>query len=156
MVEPTVSNSTDLRDGGTGNFPLRLSQQHCNLRSIVRFGTCGSVAATFPTQARYGLMVRNTQRCGDDSRTGSFSGQILHPWEFAEQNYAQFPAFHLPYHPPGYPALLGLFFTVTGVSYGSGKDLHRPLFVGGRMLLLRHFEKNGVITGSGFLQRRCC
>jgi len=50
-----------------------------------------------------------------------FSGQILHPWEFAEQNYAQFPAFHLPYHPPGYPALLALFFTATGVSYGSAR-----------------------------------
>jgi hypothetical protein len=49
------------------------------------------------------------------------SGDILHPWEFAERNYVQFPAFHLPYHPPGYPALLGLFFTVTGVSYNSAR-----------------------------------
>jgi hypothetical protein len=45
------------------------------------------------------------------------SGQILQPWQFAEQNYAQFPAFHLPYHPPGYPALLALFLTATKVSY---------------------------------------
>jgi hypothetical protein len=49
------------------------------------------------------------------------SGNLLHPWEFAERNYVQFPAFHLPYHPPGYPALLGLFFTLTGVSYRSGR-----------------------------------
>jgi len=49
------------------------------------------------------------------------SGDISHPWEFAKRNYVQFPAFHLPYHPPGYPALLGLFFTLTGVSYNSGR-----------------------------------
>jgi len=49
------------------------------------------------------------------------SGDITHPWEFAKRNYVQFPAFHLPYHPPGYPALLGLFFTLTGVSYSSGR-----------------------------------
>jgi Dolichyl-phosphate-mannose-protein mannosyltransferase len=49
------------------------------------------------------------------------SGDIFHPWKFAERNYVQFPAFHLPYHPPGYPALLGLFFTLTGVSYNSGR-----------------------------------
>jgi hypothetical protein len=49
------------------------------------------------------------------------SGDILHPWEFAKRNYVQYPAFHLPYHPPGYPALLGLFFILTGVSYDSGR-----------------------------------
>jgi len=49
------------------------------------------------------------------------SGDIFHPWQFAERNYVQFPAFHLPYHPPGYPALLGLFFMLTGVSYNSGR-----------------------------------
>jgi hypothetical protein len=49
------------------------------------------------------------------------SGNILHPWEFAKRNYVQFPAFHLPYHPPVYPALLGLFFTLTGVSNNSGR-----------------------------------
>ena len=49
------------------------------------------------------------------------SGDILHPWQFAEKNYVQYPAFHLPYHPPGYPALLGLFFLITGVSYDAGR-----------------------------------
>ncbi len=49
------------------------------------------------------------------------SGDIFHPWQFAERNYVQFPAFHLPYHPPGYPALLALFFMLTGVSYNSGR-----------------------------------
>jgi hypothetical protein len=49
------------------------------------------------------------------------SGEIFNPWKFAELNYVQFPAFHLPYHPPGYPALLGMFFALTGVSYHSGR-----------------------------------
>jgi hypothetical protein len=49
------------------------------------------------------------------------SGDIFHPWKFAERNYVQYPAFHLPYHPPGYPALLGLFFLLTGVSYDAGR-----------------------------------
>ncbi len=49
------------------------------------------------------------------------SGDILHPWKFAEKNYVQYPAFHLPYHPPGYPALLGLFFLITGVSYDAAR-----------------------------------
>jgi hypothetical protein len=37
------------------------------------------------------------------------------------QNYAQYPAFHLPYHPPVYPALLALFFSLTGTSYVSAR-----------------------------------
>ncbi len=49
------------------------------------------------------------------------SGEILHPWEFAQRNYSQYPAFHLPYHPPVYPGLLALFFSVTGVSYAAGR-----------------------------------
>jgi hypothetical protein len=49
------------------------------------------------------------------------SGQLLHPYEFAKQNYRQFPAFSIPYHPPLYPALLGLFFAVTGISYLSAR-----------------------------------
>src|SRR6478752_8100386 len=49
------------------------------------------------------------------------SGRLLHPYEFAQQNYARMPAFHLPYHPPFYPGLLALFFTVTGVSYASAR-----------------------------------
>ncbi len=46
-----------------------------------------------------------------------FSGELLQPYEFALGNYIQYPAFHLPYHPPAYPGLLGLFFSIAGVSY---------------------------------------
>ncbi len=49
------------------------------------------------------------------------SGQLLHPFDFARANYAQYPAFSIPYHPPGYPALLGTFFLLTGVSYESAR-----------------------------------
>jgi 4-amino-4-deoxy-L-arabinose transferase-like glycosyltransferase len=49
------------------------------------------------------------------------SGAFLHPYEFAKQNYTQYPAFSVPYHPPLYPALLGLFFLITNVSYLSAR-----------------------------------
>ncbi|MDQ3816727.1 MAG: hypothetical protein M3362_03420, partial [Acidobacteriota bacterium] len=45
------------------------------------------------------------------------SSNLSHPFAFAQGNYAQYPAFHLPFHPPAYPTLLGLFFFTTGVSY---------------------------------------
>ena len=50
-----------------------------------------------------------------------FSGELSQPYEFALSNYVQYPAFHLPYHPPAYPALLGLFFSIGGVSYLSAR-----------------------------------
>lgn len=44
------------------------------------------------------------------------SGDLLDPYGFALKNYAQYPAFSIPYHPPLYPGLLGLSFLATGVS----------------------------------------
>jgi 4-amino-4-deoxy-L-arabinose transferase-like glycosyltransferase len=49
------------------------------------------------------------------------SGKLAHPYLFAQANYAQYPAFHMPFHPPAYPGLLGLFFFLTGVSYVSAR-----------------------------------
>lgn len=49
------------------------------------------------------------------------SGDLLHPYQFAAKQYAQYPAFHLPFHPPAYPLLLGIFFLLTGVSYASAR-----------------------------------
>ncbi|PYS50666.1 MAG: hypothetical protein DMF68_06460 [Acidobacteria bacterium] len=49
------------------------------------------------------------------------SGNFFHPFTFAQNNYAQYPAFHLPFHPPAYPSLLGLFFFTTHVSYLSAR-----------------------------------
>ena len=48
-------------------------------------------------------------------------GSLLHPYEFAKQNYCQYPAFNIPYHPPVYPAFWGLFFLFTGMSYLSAR-----------------------------------
>jgi hypothetical protein len=39
------------------------------------------------------------------------------PVEFAKQNYSQYPAFSIPYHPPGYPLSLATWFVVVGESY---------------------------------------
>jgi hypothetical protein len=49
------------------------------------------------------------------------SGQLLHPYEFAQKNYSQYPAFNVPFHPPAYPGLLGLAFLATGVSYETAR-----------------------------------
>lgn len=49
------------------------------------------------------------------------SGDLLHPYQFAQRQYVQYPAFHLPFHPPAYPFLLALFFLATGVSYISAR-----------------------------------
>lgn len=45
------------------------------------------------------------------------SGDWLHPIAFAKENYTQYPAFSIPYHPPAYPGLMALAFLATGVSY---------------------------------------
>lgn len=49
------------------------------------------------------------------------SGDYLHPLQFAKDNYARYPAFHMPYHPPAYPALLGVFFLIAGESSTSAR-----------------------------------
>lgn len=49
------------------------------------------------------------------------SGEYLHPYRFAIANYTQYPAFNIPYHPPVYPAALGLTFLITGVSYEAAR-----------------------------------
>jgi len=71
----------------------------------------GPLWADAPQYANAGAMIRDWL----------FSGDIFEPYEFAKANYVQYPAFHLPYHPPVYPGLLSLFFAVTGVSYFSAR-----------------------------------
>ncbi|MBV9864887.1 MAG: glycosyltransferase family 39 protein [Abitibacteriaceae bacterium] len=56
------------------------------------------------------------------------SGDKLHPMQFAQEAYAQYPAFHLPFHPPVYPSLLALCFLVTGISYDAARILVALLF----------------------------
>lgn len=49
------------------------------------------------------------------------SGELLHPYEFAKKNYTQYPGFSIPYHPPGYPGLMALWFLGVGMSYASAR-----------------------------------
>lgn len=49
------------------------------------------------------------------------SGKYLDPVGFAKQNYAQYPAHNVPYHPPGYAFLLAIWFHLFGMSYVSAR-----------------------------------
>ena len=49
------------------------------------------------------------------------SGELTHPYEFAKQNYIQYPAFSSPYHPPAYPLMLAGVFSITGVSWTAAR-----------------------------------
>ena len=49
------------------------------------------------------------------------SGDFLHPYEFAKQDYRQYPAFAVPYHPPAYPGVLAYFFSTFGMSYPAAR-----------------------------------
>lgn len=49
------------------------------------------------------------------------SGDWFSPYEFAKKNYVQFPGFSVPYHPPGYALMLGIWFIAFGMSYVSGR-----------------------------------
>jgi 4-amino-4-deoxy-L-arabinose transferase-like glycosyltransferase len=60
-----------------------------------------------PRHANVGAMIHDWLRPGDWFRL----------YHFAKANYATYPAFSIPYHPPVYPLLLGLAFLVGGVSY---------------------------------------
>jgi len=45
------------------------------------------------------------------------SGDVLHPYEHAKKDYSRFPGFSIPFHPPGHPGLLALWFLAVGPSY---------------------------------------
>ena len=49
------------------------------------------------------------------------SGKYLDPVGFAKQNYMQYPAHNVPYHPPGYAFLLAVWFHLFGMSYLSAR-----------------------------------
>jgi 4-amino-4-deoxy-L-arabinose transferase-like glycosyltransferase len=49
------------------------------------------------------------------------SGRWFDPFNFARDNYVQFPAHSVPYHPPGYAVMLGIWFKVFGMSYASAR-----------------------------------
>ena len=49
------------------------------------------------------------------------SERLLDPFGFAVENYVQFPGHSIPYHPPGYALMLGVWFKVFGLSYFSAR-----------------------------------
>ncbi|MCP4624398.1 MAG: phospholipid carrier-dependent glycosyltransferase [bacterium] len=49
------------------------------------------------------------------------SSNLLAPIDFAMLNYAQYPAFSIPYHPPGYALMLAVWFILFGMSYVSAR-----------------------------------
>ena len=77
----------------------------------LRLEESGPLWADAPQYANAGAMIRDWLT----------SGQLLQPFAFAQANYAQYPAFSVPYHPPAYPALLGMFFLAADVSYESAR-----------------------------------
>jgi hypothetical protein len=78
---------------------------------LYRLGETGPLWPDAPRYANAGAMVRDWLR----------SDQWLSPLRFAESNYAHYPAFSIPYHPPGVPAALGTWFLLTGVSHESAR-----------------------------------
>ena len=78
------------------------------------------------------------------------SGAILSPYEFAKQNYARYPAFHLPYHPPVYPALLGVFFLFTGVSYTAARIFIALCLWASGCFFNGILRRSGVSAGAAF------
>ncbi len=80
------------------------------------------------------------------------SGDFLHPWRFAERNYARYPAFHLPYHPPVYPGLLGTFFLVSGVSYEAARVFISLCLWGSACFFFGLLRQTGVPAMPAF----CC
>ena len=45
------------------------------------------------------------------------SGELFTPYKFAHENYTQYPAFSVPFHPPGYALLLGIWFLIFGMKF---------------------------------------
>ena len=73
-----------------------------------------STGALWPDSPRYANaagMVHDWLKAGEWNR----------PLEFAKNNYAQYPAFNVPYHPPAYPGLLGVTFVIFGESYSTAR-----------------------------------
>ena len=79
------------------------------------------------------------------------SGDWLHPIDFAKSNYAQYPAFSVPYHPPGYPLLLGLWFTAVGLSYASARWFVAVCLAGLASLFFGILRKQGAAVQTAFL-----
>jgi 4-amino-4-deoxy-L-arabinose transferase-like glycosyltransferase len=81
------------------------------LISTYNLSQSGPLFPDGPQYANGGAMIRDWLA----------SGEYLHPYQFALKNYSQYPFFSVPYHPPGYPGLLGIWFLVVGTSYPAAR-----------------------------------
>jgi hypothetical protein len=67
-----------------------------------------------------------------------------HPVRFAEANYRQYPAFSIPYHPPGYPAALALAFEAFGETYTVARTFIAVCWAMCTVIFLRILRELGV------------
>ena len=108
--------------------------------AVVAVGNTGSLAWDAPRYANGAAMIHDWL----------VSGKLAHPYQFAKANYCQYPGFSIPYHPPAYPALLGIFFSLTGgVSYvGARVFIALCLGLAGCMFaaLLRRLGTTAVVS----------
>lgn len=79
--------------------------------SVYGIGNSGALWPDSPLYLNAALMFRDWLQ----------SDLLFQPLEFATRQYAQYPAFHVPFHPPGYPGLLSLWFLIFGPSYTSAR-----------------------------------
>ena len=78
------------------------------------------------------------------------SGDFLNPWLFAERNYVHYPGFHMPYHPPVYPGLLGLFFLFSGVSYKAARIFISLCLWGSGCFFYGQLKRTGIRAAPAF------
>lgn len=107
---------------------------------LYRTADTGPLWPDAPRYANAGAMVRDWLR----------SDQWLAPVRFAEANYARYPAFSIPYHPPGYPAALGTWFLLTGVSHESARVFVALCWALAGWLFYRVNRELGVGRGAAF------
>lgn len=104
----------------------RDDQAELKTNSSVDQGICAVLLMLAMTVSLLGLSQSGEQWLEDGPRycnNGAMmrdwiaSGQFLDPVGFAQKNYTQYPAHSVPYHPPGYAFMLGVWFSVVGMSY---------------------------------------
>ena len=101
---------------------------------MYRLNQSGTLWPDGPRYANAGAMIYDWIRSGD----------YMHPVRFAEANYIRYPAFSIPFHPPAYPGLMGLWFVaVGGVSYEAAR-----LFVAG-CLGIAAITFTAILSASG-------
>ena len=122
MSKPNVDNAVSVLNAATVG-------QHARGARFVAPACCLALFGIALVVGLYGASHSGPQwpdgpqyaNAGAMMRDWYVSRDFLHPMEFAAGNYARYPAFSVPAHPPGYPALLGLWFLAAGMSYASAR-----------------------------------